>query len=143
MSRTARWIIGTSGLAFALATFYVGMTVPVGNPGALQIVGCFLLLIPLACAGRRPGRIAGRIIAAVIFATCVAYIVSELRHTHAVFEGGQYHKSAENWLNASIAMIVFGLPAGWYAAMGRFPPWIEPCEDEHSGVENEGLMYDD
>jgi hypothetical protein len=65
--------------------------------------------------------VAGRIVAACIFAMYAGYIVVEIGTRQPALS--TYSQSQASLLNAIIGFVVFGLPAGYFALNGRLPGW--------------------
>jgi hypothetical protein len=90
-----------------LATFYGDEL----EKARLPIYGlaAFCALIPLACLVPQTRPVTVRLIGGVVFVSCAMYVYSSHQ------EGGMRRDLA--------CFVVFGLPAGYAAVMGTYPPW--------------------
>ena len=81
-------------------------------------------MLGVACvAPASIARLAGRVVGASLFAMCVAYLVGE------VLEGDWFgNDGTTGVVNATLAMLAFGLPGAYYAIRGRFRDPSEASE---------------
>jgi hypothetical protein len=86
------------------------------SPVVVVVVATVFACLGLACL--LPPRWAnpfGRIVGAAIFLACVGYLYEE-------FAAGNWYDGDDNThaFNATLALIAFGLPGGYYAVFGRW-----------------------
>lgn len=107
----------TLGIAMVLIGIIPMMTAEgAQRPAAVYGVGVFCWVIAVACFAQGTARrLAGRIIGAVVFLACVAYLVSQIT-SGPVDSGSQAEPSV---VNAIMAMVVFGFPGAYYAWKGK------------------------
>jgi hypothetical protein len=93
---------------FAVVGSYLGPELPAG-PWPFYGLAAFCGLIALACLARGSRPVALRIIGAVIFLGYVAFAYD------SIDEG--------NLFRAVAGLMVWGVPAGYVAIWGAYPPW--------------------
>lgn len=143
MSATARWTIAIIGLLCAASFAAVALLSPPDslterNRWGIWGMVVFCALFPFVCFPGPLRSTASRLIGAAIFLTCVAYIVSEVGQPLPAL--GTYRRSDPNLINAALAFVVFGIPAGYVAVTGRLPGWTP--QGQSSNTKGEALDED-
>lgn len=130
-----------SRIAIALAAFGAAAVVftlpnaedaPGGRSWIIWVIGGFFAVLGVACIAPAPiARLAGRVVGASLFAFCIAYVANE------VAEGDWFGGDGTTGVvNATLALLAFGLPGAYYAFWGRFrdareTPDLAAADDEH------------
>jgi hypothetical protein len=120
MSRGARWILGTFAVIFAVILYYSEFTVPSKAPVIAYAIVAFCLLIAVACFSQSLRGPAVRVIGSMVFLATASYLVFELLNEPTKRYAG---RSEPHWLNAVLAIVVFGLPGLYVAVRGSYPKW--------------------
>ena len=122
MDSVTRWLIAIVGIVFGIGFASVPFVMPDAKPIAKLVMwgfAAFCGLMSVACLSERARPLAGRLIAATIFAASLGYIYSEIGRPLPE----QYRRSEPNLINAIFFFIVFGLPAAYVMFTGKFPKW--------------------
>ena len=114
MSRSARWILGLFALLFADIRL-LGTAGPSRAPLLVYVLAGFCGLVALACFSRTWRGSAIRIIGFTVFLAYASYLVYELFWEPAKPYAG---RSEPHWLNATLGLIMFGLPGLYVALLG-------------------------
>jgi len=122
MSRTARWVLGSFALLFAVAF----ATAVNNSPEPFFIWACagFCLLISLACLSSVARTPALRIIGTAVFTVYAAGVVSAaVRLSRTPFDGHVPWSWLTQLEGPIEGLITFGLPGLYVAVRGSFPAW--------------------
>ncbi len=124
MSKTARWVLGSFALLFAVAFAVAVQNSP--EPLFLWCCAGFCLLIALACFSTVVRTPVVRIIGAVVFSLYAFYVFQELTRISRVTADRNLHWYSLAALHGPIeGLITFGLPGVYFAIRGRLPRWSE------------------
>jgi hypothetical protein len=123
VSTVSRIVIALFSLFCGLSFIWLAAEGFIPNAAGGYIVGGVCVAIAVMCLSTELRPFIARIIGAAVFLGCCGYLYSELTHPHPIIQRRAYHKSDTNPLNATLAFIAFGLPAGFVAVTGKFPTW--------------------
>lgn len=111
MSFGSRIAIGVVALLCAagfLMTALYPSSLPAGSVTCYGIAA-FCMIIAIACFFPQSHPITLRLIGAMIFCTYVAYVSDSFRN--------------QNLSRAIVGFLVWGIPSGYLAVMGKYPSW--------------------
>lgn len=127
----ARRILGSFALLFAAIFVYSEQLAPSKAPVLAYGLAAFCGLIALACFSRIWRGPAVRIIGLIVFLAYVSYLAYELLREPAKPYAG---RSEPHWLNATMGLILFGLPGLYVAVRGKYPAWGRGAKAFHSEI---------
>lgn len=116
MSTGARIAIAIVGLFFAAMGAIMALE---SGKWAAWLPTIFCVMMSVACIRGRVGTVALRGTAASIFALCAWYLLSEVTQG----DMGSGSRAEASLPNAIKAFVIFGLPFGYLAVFGFYPPW--------------------
>ena len=115
LSTSSRVILGLAVGAMGVGVAMSASSAP--NPTLTWIFVGFCIAISLTCVCTgRVRNVVGRIVAAMIFVTCVLYVI-DCAYTEPVSSGSRSQPSLSN---AVLSMFFAGIPAAYFAIRGRF-----------------------
>jgi len=123
MSTGSRIVIALFSLFCGLSFFWLVAEGFIPNAAGGYIVGGVCVTIAVMCLSAELRPFIARIVGAAVFLGCCGYLYSEITHPHSIIQRGAYHKGDTNPLNAALAFVFIGLPAGFVAFTGKFPTW--------------------
>jgi dolichyl-phosphate-mannose--protein O-mannosyl transferase len=119
MSAGSRILIAIVSLIFAVLGAYSALSAaPESNSWIQWLWAAFFGTLSLACIPGRVGRIALRIFSASVSLLCVLVLIKAL---HENMETGTQAKL--NLHDAIRFFCLFGMPFGYIAVFGFYPPW--------------------